>query len=1103
MKNNEYPDNPYAPPIQGLFHNQSPLDKTVPGKYTVYIPGSFEPCSPAVVILTPNGVSAENFHKSTRGSDWVTVADSHGVALVIAEPYEAGNWNLSNSPTARFDEIFLYEVWNTINKKFRTVTAAFDLDERSLYWVGYGEGGSAVHKMALLWPQLFAGLVSINGEDVSPSIINIFGEQLSFPFEQSQNTDGKQTIGLPNNKIPVPVWMISTESVSGNDTLKEHWISADNAVNSGANEYADECYENEAARVWITKGRNIAEEIIYREFLYPVQRFDFIPGGEVRWRIPLVNNGTTGFFFTEKIVDGFLRRWWTYIPTSYNPGNKYPLVIGMHGGSNDAAAFVGDSRWNDAAESYSLIVVFPTAYPCPLAAMNWIPVPIWNQYTVSPDDAPDDVSFIQTVIEITKQNYPIDDKKIFATGHSNGAGMTWRLGLDAPEDFTAISPSGYTMGSIPDTPLADPVLENPLPVWVFMGRYDALNADAFFKGNWNDLCVSYWSNRDSFIANIHRTAYDGNRYFTRTWTNEVDDIPIFRYSSVADCPHIYQPEECNILWEMYFSKITKDGLGSRFFEGRKIIAGNSVSWPAFQGNINNNGVFEAGYSLMQKYVSEMTAPISSNGIYGDIGGEALTYEKGGKNYIFVQYSSPNNGIHMRAYALNESEILLWDRELYKSIGAAAQLSTPIIVEDARYGDTIYAASTQYNNVFGTFNYPMTVATGASGTLDVRNVNLVGHYHVLKISTGLVSLKPNDYSAEVVLASGSNTYAFNVSSEEGEFVITLDTDKTESQETISSGIYTVTITLHNNTGKNVSANIQILIPNWELCRIRNITGNPTVTRLLTGRGEADTPLKQFDDSVYFGTYDADGSYLKLSISKFELSRCNPESGDGFYWAGMTEVEVNGKGCLICGSESGNIYLMDKDGSFTGSGGNPVKTIYLNDYVEQAGGVRSSICKWNGYIFFTSLNGYLWRVETVALMDEKPRLEFVKLSGNSCSTPAVVGDYCFVGYYTKQDSNENSGGIDVVAVADGTVQKVNTIQNIAPVYASPVVSRGNEETYYIYYTTDGAMGKGLCYQYRGSSLSEIWEKDASHTLQGMSVGNGFLAYMDKSNKLHVIK
>lgn len=1096
-----YPANPYAPPIQGVFHGQSPLDKTIPGKYTVYIPKSFEPCSPAIVILTPNGVSAEVFYASTQGANWVTIADKHGAALVIAEPYEAGEWNLSNSPTARFDEIFLYEIWKTISQKFRSITAAFDLDERSLYWVGYEEGGTAVHKMALLWPQLFAGLVSINGEDVTPYIIDVFGEQLSFPFEQSQNTDGKQAIGLPNKKIPVPVWMISNENNIDNDTLKAYWINADNAVYSGPKEYADESYENEAARIWITKGRNITEEIIYSEFLHPVQRFDYIPGGELRWRIQLANNGTTGFFFTEEMVDGFLRRWWTYVPTSYNSDNVYPLVVGMHGGSNDAAAFIGDSRWSDAAELYGLIAVFPMAYPCAVTAMNWIPVPAWNQYTISPDNAPDDVSFIQKVIEITKQNYSIDDEKIFAVGHSNGAGMTWRLGLDVPEDFSAISPSGYTMGSIPDNAISDPVLRNPLPTWVFMGRYDALCADAFFEGNWNALCVNYWSNRDSFISDIHKTAYDG-RYFTRTWTNGFDDIPIFRYSSVADCPHIYQPEECNILWEMYFSKIKKNAAGSRFFENQIITAGNSTDWPAFQGNADNNGVFAAADNLTRKYISEMTTPISSNDIYGNIGGEVLTYRKGGRTYIFVQYSDPIDGVHMRAYDINAFEILLWDRQLYKSISAADQLSTPIIVEDKQYGTTIYAATTQYNKVFGTFDYSMNVAAGSSGILNVGNVKLVGNYHILKLSTSLMSLKSDDYSAEVVLTSDSGTYMFNASSGEGEFVITLNTDETESHEIINPGRYTVTITLRNNTGRDASANIQILSSNWELCRIRNIIGNPEVTRLLTSYGEASTPLKQFGDAIYFGTYDAYGCYFKFSISKYELSRCNPESGDSFYWTGVTEIEVNGKDYLVCGSELGNIYLMDKNNSFSTTGGEAVKTISLNAYTDQAGGIRSSICKWNGYIYFTSQNGYLWRAKIESLIDEKPNFEFVELSGNSSSTPTVVGNYCFVGFYAKQDSNEKNGGIDVITVTDGTFQKISSIENINPVYSSPVVSQKNE-IYYIYYTTNGIAGKGFCYRYEDNTFFKIWDKDAVYALQGMSVGTEFLVYMDKSNKLHVIR
>lgn len=28
-----YPENPYSPPISGVFHEQSPRDTTVPGKY--------------------------------------------------------------------------------------------------------------------------------------------------------------------------------------------------------------------------------------------------------------------------------------------------------------------------------------------------------------------------------------------------------------------------------------------------------------------------------------------------------------------------------------------------------------------------------------------------------------------------------------------------------------------------------------------------------------------------------------------------------------------------------------------------------------------------------------------------------------------------------------------------------------------------------------------------------------------------------------------------------------------------------------------------------------------------------------------------------------
>ena len=58
-----YPENPYSPPISGVFHEQSPRDTTVPGKYTVYIPDSFQPCSPAVMILAPDYTTAQSFYE--------------------------------------------------------------------------------------------------------------------------------------------------------------------------------------------------------------------------------------------------------------------------------------------------------------------------------------------------------------------------------------------------------------------------------------------------------------------------------------------------------------------------------------------------------------------------------------------------------------------------------------------------------------------------------------------------------------------------------------------------------------------------------------------------------------------------------------------------------------------------------------------------------------------------------------------------------------------------------------------------------------------------------------------------------------------------------
>ncbi|MDL2293398.1 hypothetical protein LJC60_02060 [Ruminococcaceae bacterium OttesenSCG-928-D13] len=596
--NPPYPEYPYSPPVKGVFHNQIPFDGSLAGNYTaigqysVYIPDNFEPYSPAIVLLPPDNTSAQLFLEGETGQAWLAVADSYGAALVTAEAYQSGEWNTGNVALMRDDDAYLKGLYDTIRDKTPQIPAVFDLDDKALYLVGYGQGGAAAHKFAMLWPQLFAGIASFDSGAIQSSIMTTYGNKMAFPFVLTQNSDGREALRLANNTIPLPVWLVAQSGLTENgEAVRDYWVSAAKAEAGQPNEFASEVYENGASRIWVAAGDaagGITPEIIYTEFFIKAKRDISEPGGIMRWTLEYSNQDGKGYFFTETEVDGYLRRWITYVPSTYTGENSYPLLFAIHGGAATPTSFVWDSLWNEAAEKYGLIVVFPHAYVNPTNALGWMPLPSWNQYGLTVPDAADDVAFILEVLERTKQDYNIDTGRVFATGHSNGSGMTWRLVLDAPQSFTAIAPAGLTLGSFPIQVLSPEILfgmeasENadptqkaaddvPLPVFVFMGRYDGAGADDFKQGGMNDLTLHYWAGRNGFDPSMLTAKNDPTgRYYIRNWTNGTGDIPVFRYATVADCPHTYVPSECDLIWEDYFGRITMDESGRRFFDQKEI-----------------------------------------------------------------------------------------------------------------------------------------------------------------------------------------------------------------------------------------------------------------------------------------------------------------------------------------------------------------------------------------------------------------------------------------------------------------------------------------------------------------------------------------------------
>lgn len=336
------PQNPYRPPVSGAFHRQSLEENN--DQYTVYISPDFEPCSGGVLVLTPDNTTAEAFYNSALGQSWKKVVDQNGLALAIAQPDEGRTWNVADSSAARDDEAYLKKLWDRMRSKSQELNAPFDMDERAVYLVGYGEGGAAAQEFAMKWPTLFAGAVSVDAPEVPQSIMQETGNEYSYPFAQAENLDGQNEVKLLNKDIPVPFWLVGADADDGEVS---YWIDANDAKKTSGNAYAQTVYANDEARVWVTndeQSQKITPQVLYDEFLSDVQRFVGDPGGRLAWTIDYTNNGKTGYFFYEKEIDGRMRRWMTYVPSSYTGKEEVPLVVATHGYSSSEKVFAGDTR---------------------------------------------------------------------------------------------------------------------------------------------------------------------------------------------------------------------------------------------------------------------------------------------------------------------------------------------------------------------------------------------------------------------------------------------------------------------------------------------------------------------------------------------------------------------------------------------------------------------------------------------------------------------------------------------------------------------------------------------------------------------------------------
>lgn len=113
-----------------------------------------------------------------------------------------------------------------------------------------------------------------------------------------------------------------------------------------------------------------------------------------------------------------------------NSKEKVPVVLALHGCSQNAHIIEKQSGWSELADKYGFIVVYPEQKRVnnPMGCFRWY------QYD---DEETDEVESIMQMLQFTKRNYSVDTSQVFIYGLSAGAVMTIHTLVRHPETFSA------------------------------------------------------------------------------------------------------------------------------------------------------------------------------------------------------------------------------------------------------------------------------------------------------------------------------------------------------------------------------------------------------------------------------------------------------------------------------------------------------------------------------------------------------------------------------------------------------------------------------------------------------------------------------------------
>lgn len=193
-------------------------------------------------------------------------------------------------------------------------------------------------------------------------------------------------------------------------------------------------------------------------------------------KMPTAGSMALGIHQFAVTVKGVERRYLLHVPAIYDPARKWPVVIMFHGGGGSARGALRDTGWDKKADKEGFLALFPegTSPDMSLPGRFRDNPQTWNDGSKRANVGAvsrgvPDVEFISAMLADLKLRLSVDDRRIFATGFSNGGSMAFRVARELPLTIAAVAPVAGSDW------LSDTIPERSVPVLYITGTADPLN----------------------------------------------------------------------------------------------------------------------------------------------------------------------------------------------------------------------------------------------------------------------------------------------------------------------------------------------------------------------------------------------------------------------------------------------------------------------------------------------------------------------------------------------------------------------------------------------------------------------------------------------------